>query len=57
MQLMPSRNPNDNILREARNHVLNGRPIPALLAEKLWARNIDVTELEHRLMQSQAYAS
>jgi hypothetical protein len=57
MHLTPSHRPEDACLREARRCVFDGKPIPILVQERLWARGIDVTELEQRLIQSQAFAS
>ena len=51
MQTSPSHNP--QVI--ARQHVLNGQPIPAYIAAQLEARSINVGELEARLMQSQEF--
>lgn len=51
MQTSPSHNPQ----AIARQHVLNGQPIPAYVAAQLEAINIDVGALEYRLRQSQEF--
>lgn len=45
----------DSALRAARAAVLNGQPIPVLVQERLYARGIDVSELESRLIMQQAF--
>ena len=55
MHLTPSRDPQDNALRAARAAVLSGEPIPTLVQERLYARGIDVSALEQRLIQTQEF--
>lgn len=57
MHLTPSRDPQDNALRAARTAVLNGEPIPTVIQERLYARGIDVSALEQRLIQTQEFRS
>lgn len=55
MHLTPLRNPDDNPLRAARKAVLNGERIPFAVQAQLEARNIDVSALEQRLIQTQLF--